>query len=153
MSWCGWRAIIQLLCGQRIETMAELMPYLDHVMMDIKHMDPVQHKMITSVSNERILENARYTAAHCRDMAVNLPLIPDVNDSEDNIHALGRFVNDELKKVKTIRLLPYHNYGEIKYQRLGIDYVYNNTHKHSKERLLEIRETLEKYVPYVQLRG
>jgi len=135
------------------ETVSGLIPYLDHVMMDIKHMDPVQHEKLTSVSNEPILENARYIAAHCKDMLVNLPLIPGVNDSDTNLHALGCFVQNELKTVKSIRLLPYHNYGEIKYMQLGMNYVYHGKQKHTKERLSEIKELLEKYIAHVQLRA
>lgn len=46
-------------CGYFIwEEVEDIIGQLDHVFMDIKHMDSATHKALTGVANERILENA-----------------------------------------------------------------------------------------------
>lgn len=135
------------------QTVMELLPLIDHVIMDIKHMDSNMHKKYTSVPNEQILKNAKAIAQAGKDITISFPFIPGANDSEENINALGLFVRDELKTVKTIKLLPYHNYGEVKYDRLGKHYEYKGVKRHSKEELLKAKEMLLKYVDNVSLRA
>ena len=144
---------IETSCYARTDVMMELLPYIDHVIMDIKHMDSALHKKHTSVPNELILENAKRIAQAGKDLTISFPLIPGVNDDEANIHALGAFVRDALKAVKDIKQLPYHNYGEIKYDRLGKEYAFKNVKRHSPEQLQRTKQILETYVERVILRA
>lgn len=97
-----------------------VMEYTDLMFMDIKHMDPLQHKKLTGKSNELILENIRRASrvidSEERKIIIRVPVIPALNDSEDNIRATAEFVRG-LKTIKKIKLLPYHNMGQAKYMR------------------------------------
>ena len=85
---------------------------------DVKHMDSARHQELTGVSNERILENLRRLDNEGPTLWIRYPVIPDFNDADADVAALGEFVS-HLKAVKAIHLLPFHRGGERKLERLG----------------------------------
>ncbi len=93
----------------------------DQVLYDLKHMDAAAHREATGVSNQLILDNARLIAALQVPMIVRIPLIPTINDSEDNIRATIDFVLS-LEQVTEVDLLPYHRFGMGKYRMLDRGY-------------------------------
>lgn len=123
--------------------------YLDLVFFDIKHMNSQKHQSLTGVSNDLILENARFVSEYCLmkniDMVVRIPVIPGYNDENDNIEAIGKFISQELKKVTKVELLPFHQLGRGKYKSIGKSYLLDN-HKPPKTAELNfLLEILEKY--------
>ena len=102
--------------------LARLLPHLDLVMMDIKHMDSAKHEAYTSRPNEEILENARFVAERAQELIVRVPVIPTFNDTEAEIRAIARFANT-LPGVRRLHLLPYHRLGQDKYKGLGREYL------------------------------
>lgn len=98
----------------------QVFAHVDLGLLDIKHMDPVEHKRLTGVSNEQILDNIRHV---CRDLRVpvivRIPTIPGCNDSDQNIEATARFVSEELGTDTVVHLLPYHKLGISKSESLG----------------------------------
>ena len=100
-----------------------ILPYLDHYLLDIKHMNPAKHKEFTGRSNELMLENARKIAGSGQTrLSIRIPVIPTFNDSEEEIRAIARF-SKELHNVEKIHLLPYHRLGQDKYDGLGREYL------------------------------
>jgi pyruvate formate lyase activating enzyme len=97
-----------------------IMEYTDLLFMDIKHMDPVQHRKLTGKSNELILENIRRASEEMdgegKEIIIRIPVIPALNDSEDNVRATAEFVRG-LGTIRKIELLPYHAMGQAKYTR------------------------------------
>jgi pyruvate formate lyase activating enzyme len=102
--------------------LARLLPHLDLVMMDVKHMDSKKHEEYTGRPNEEILENARFVAERARELIVRVPVIPTFNDTEEEIRAIARFANS-LPGVRRLHLLPYHRLGQDKYKGLGREYL------------------------------
>lgn len=101
------------------EVIEQVLPYLDHYLMDIKHMDGAKHKQFTGRSNELMLENAKKIAAF-KDtrLSIRVPVIPTFNDTPEEIRAIAAFA-DKLPGVEDIYLLPYHRLGQDKYEGLG----------------------------------
>ena len=99
----------------------------DHIFTDIKHMDPEIHRQLTGVSNEPILRNitmaAKMLDTSRQHLVIRIPVIPDMNDSEENIRKTAEFAK-ALQVVDRIELLPYHNLGEEKYNRVPGDRKY-----------------------------
>lgn len=62
-----------------------MLPFLDLVMFDIKIFDEEAHRRWTGVSNRQILENAKKVAASGKPYLVRTPVIPGVNDTEEEI--------------------------------------------------------------------
>ena len=104
------------------EVIREILPYLDHYLMDIKHMDSGKHKAYTGRSNELMLENAKKIAGSGTKLIIRVPVIPGFNDSEEELLAIAAYA-DTLPGVTQIHILPYHRYGEGKYESLGRPYL------------------------------
>ena len=103
-------------------TLEPIIPYLDFILYDIKHINPLRHRQLTGVSNKRTLENARKIAGRGLPISIRYTVIPGFNDDPQDREALFRFI-ETLPGVKHIDLLPYHRLGESKYTMLGRDYA------------------------------
>jgi len=92
--------------------------YVDHVLYDIKCIDPEKHLEATGKSNDLILGNAGKIAGY-KSMRIRVPLIPGFNDSPEEIKTIARFVKTELGPIE-IDLLTYNKLGEGKYDRMDM---------------------------------
>lgn len=128
------------------ETIDKILPYIDTFLFDIKAIDEEVHIACTGVSNKIILENIKYVDSLGIPMEVRYPYVPTMND--DQVEKIACFVK-ELKHVKSLRVLPYHNYAEAKYSRLGI--AFKDFPVPTKEELLSVLEKLRQCgVEYAQ---
>ena len=101
------------------ETIEAVSPYVDLWLFDLKHMDSPAHRKWTGLGNELILSNLRRLAASGAPIRVRMPLIPEVNSSEDNLRRTGEFVAGLGGAVRSLDLLPYHKLARAKYEALG----------------------------------
>jgi pyruvate formate lyase activating enzyme len=108
------------------DRLERLLPHIDLVMMDLKHMDSAQHRAATGAPNEQILDNARRLAQTDTALIFRIPVIPTVNDTVEAVSAMARFVL-ELSAMRgaplPLQLLPFHRLAEHKYTSLGRDYA------------------------------
>lgn len=101
------------------ETLEQLLPHLDMVMADIKHMDSQRHRRGTGKGNEQILANILRLDQWGIPLVIRTPVIPGYNDSRENIARTAEF----LKSVRNLRyyeLLSYNPMGNDKRRRLGL---------------------------------
>ena len=136
----------------RWEHLEKILEHLDLVYLDIKHMDAHVHKEITGVSNERILENARRASA-MRPVIIRIPIVPGLNDSDDNILATARFASELGDNLKRIELLPYHKFGTQTYGRLGREYQLTEVEPPSDDHMERLKEIVESCGVRVQVGG
>lgn len=94
-------------------------------LIDLKSMDSEVHKKFTGVSNEVILQNLNLIASLDHPYYIRIPLISGVNSSESNIRATARFLSQLDRKPEVVDLLPYHDIGKGKHERMGS--IYNPT--------------------------
>lgn len=122
----------------------------DHIFTDIKHMDEEKHKELTGVSNQPILRNIRMAAEMLdqgkQHLVIRIPIIPDRNDSEENIRQTAEFVKS-LGVADRIEILPYHNLGEAKYDRVTTagDYPMQGVQMLENHQLEPIKAIIEEY--------
>lgn len=126
------------------EKIEKLLPYIDTVLMDIKHIDAAKHKQFTTQSNELILENAVKIAENAKKLIIRVPVIPTFNDTEEEIGAIARFASS-LKGVEEINLLPYHRFGKDKYDGLGREYLMGDIPSPTDEKMQRLRAVAESY--------
>jgi pyruvate formate lyase activating enzyme len=139
-------------CGYaRWETVRRVLEYVDLVLYDLKHMDPVEHEKYTGVSNDLILDNARKIHELSVPLLARVPLIPGYNDTAENIVATARFIVNELDSIK-VHLLPYHRLGETKYARMEKPKSIS-VQPPSDERMEEIKRVFESFGLMVNLGG
>ncbi len=119
---------------------------MDLIFMDLKHMDPEEHKRFTGVSNELILENISRLGSlrhpdgqGAPEAVIRIPVIGGVNDSEENIAASAAYVHDVLPAAR-MELLPYHALGRIKYEAIGMPFNQDGFHTPDKEKMKKLRE-------------
>lgn len=117
----GFNTAIETTAFASREVVSRLLPHIDHVMMDIKHMDSAKHEAFTGQPNEKILDNARYIAENAHHLVIRVPVIPTFNDTPEEIAAIARFA-ESLPNVTELHLLPYHRLGTDKYMGLGREY-------------------------------
>jgi pyruvate formate lyase activating enzyme len=84
---------------------------------DLKFMDNARHMEYTGVSNEAILKNLELLGQIHENVWVRVPVIPGVNDDEDQLEAMARFAAS-VPAVRQVNVLPYHRTGRLKFQRL-----------------------------------
>ena len=112
--------------------------WLDWIFFDLKHMDEVQHKQLTSSSNRMILDNAVRLAENFSGRLVfRMPLVPGMNDSDKNISATATFVLSTGRKE--LNILPVHHLGREKYLLSGQTYRLPTLEMTSRERLVSIQ--------------
>lgn len=126
------------------EKIEKMLPYIDTVLMDIKHMDSSKHKEFTTQPNERILENAALIAEHAKKLIIRVPVIPTFNDTPEEIGAIAKFAKS-LKGVTEINLLPYHSFGRDKYEGLGREYKMGDLPSPTDEQMLKLKAVAEQY--------
>lgn len=119
------------------EKLRQALEYTDLVLFDLKHMDSLKHKQHTGVSNDLIFENLRKTSKNGNCIWIRVPLIPRINDDEENLRELSDFV--KRLEVGRTYILPYHTLGVAKYAALDREYELK-IRPHSFEKLKEIKE-------------
>jgi pyruvate formate lyase activating enzyme len=101
---------------------ARLLPLLDLILYDLKHVDCERHRQHTGVGNELILANLRQLAAQNTPLIVRIPLIPGFNADDASLHAVAALIVTLGPAVQRVDLLPYHTLGQAKYRALGRPY-------------------------------
>lgn len=95
---------------------------------DIKCIDPIQHRKLTGADNTQILSNLNYLMDSGADIIIRLPLIPDCNDSDEDIAKLAAFLNENKGRYRYAEIMPYHTLGIGKAEKTGstVSYVHNS---------------------------
>lgn len=103
------------------DSFEKVLPYIDLFLYDLKFIDRDKHIKFCGKSNDMILENLK-KLSHLSRVIVRIPVIPDINDSCDDLKKLSAFLLSLGEGVDEIHCLPYHNFGISKYDALGIKY-------------------------------
>jgi pyruvate formate lyase activating enzyme len=104
------------------EALEKVLPYTSLVLYDIKLGKPESHRKWTGRSNEEVLHNLRIAVASGTPVIMRVPLIPGINDSDEELNEIAHIAMDSLKEPKKVDLLPYHRFGVGKYQQLDREY-------------------------------
>jgi len=94
---------------------------IDLVLLDIKTWDPERHRKLTGMDNGPTLDFARRLAARKRKIWLRYVLVPDLTDDPGDIKATAAFVAS-LGTVERVDVLPFHQMGLYKWEKLGTPY-------------------------------
>lgn len=140
----GLNTAIESMACVPYENIEKVLPYLDTYLMDIKHLDTKKHEKFTGKGNELMLQNAMKVAMSRQcELIIRVPVIPTFNDTDKEILQIAKFA-EALPGVKQIHLLPYHNFGEGKYEGLNRDYSLKNVAKLPDGKIEHFVELVEK---------
>ncbi|MCL2774158.1 MAG: glycyl-radical enzyme activating protein, partial [Oscillospiraceae bacterium] len=97
-----------------IDIFTESLDYVDLYIMDIKHTDSEIHKEITGADNRQILENLEILKKSGKPYIIRIPLIPGINDGDENLRNTAELLKSSENLVK-VELLPYNKFTKTKY--------------------------------------
>ncbi len=148
----GINTAIETTACAKWETVESIIPHIDTIMMDIKHMNSEKHKAFTRQPNELILENAKKIALRHKGLIIRVPVIPTFNDTVEEISAIAEFASS-LNGVEKIHLLPYHRFGVDKYAGIGRDYTLPEIVTPSDEKMQQLLKAAESKGLIAQIGG
>ncbi len=126
-----------------VKKMDKLLSVTDLILLDIKHIDNEEHKKLCAVPNTHILEFARYLSEKGQPIWLRHVVVDGYTFNEKYLYDLGLFIG-ELKNVKALDVLPYHEMGEVKYENLGIEYPLKGMSALKKDDTIKAREIILK---------
>ncbi|WP_455683593.1 glycyl-radical enzyme activating protein [Thomasclavelia sp.] len=96
----------------------------DLLLFDVKHYDSNKHFQGTAVYNEQIIQNLKWAIDKGIEVLPRIPVIPDFNDSINDAKGLVELLISV--RAKRVQLLPFHQFGEKKYEMLNRKYLLKN---------------------------
>ena len=99
----------------------KLLSLTDLVLLDIKHIDSEKCKDLVGFNNEKELAFAKYLSDNNSPMWIRQVLVPGYTDDEQDLLKLKDFISS-LNTVDKVEILPYHDMGRYKWEKLGLKY-------------------------------
>ena len=116
--------------GERLSD-AEL-EQIDLVLLDIKAWDSERHKHLTGKDIGPTLDFARRLSQQHRPVWLRYVLVPDLTDDENDINQLAAFAAG-LGNIGRVDVLPFHQMGRSKWEKLGITYTLSEVSPPARE--------------------
>lgn len=104
---------------------------IDLVILDIKAFSLDQHKRVTGIDNEEVFAFCRRLAALRRPMWFRYVLVPGLTHVVEEMEQIAAFAAS-LGVVERAEILPFHQMGRYKWDKLGIEYTLSATEPPSK---------------------
>jgi pyruvate formate lyase activating enzyme len=105
---------------------------VDLVLLDLKALTPELHRRLTGMDNEPVHEFARRLAAARKPIWVRFVLVPGWTDDMAEVERIAEFAAS-LGNVERVDVLPFHQLGRFKWQKLGMEYQLPDTPSPSRE--------------------
>jgi pyruvate formate lyase activating enzyme len=124
-----------------------VLPHIDLVLFDLKHMDSQKHEQLTGAQNDLILGNLQRIDQGAKPIWIRIPLIPGYNDSKENLGRIAEMAR-HLTAVTKISILPHNSAAGAKYRLIGRDYGLEGLEypKDREQDILRIFATAEKEI-------
>jgi pyruvate formate lyase activating enzyme len=105
---------------------------IDLVMLGLKAIEPDLHKRLTKMENAEPQAFARRLATLNRPVWIRFVVVPGWTDNLDEAGRMADFAAS-LGNVQRVDVLPFHQMGKFKWERLGMDYLFKDAQPPSKE--------------------
>ncbi len=147
----GIHVALETAANVPTEIFERVLNKIDMAHIDLKHYDPQAHKRGTGVSNELILKNITTALKREIPVIIRIPVIPGFNDSVSNARSFARLLCEI--KAHEIQILPFHQFGESKYQKMQLPYAYSGIGQLHDEDLNSFADILRSSGLSVQIGG
>jgi pyruvate formate lyase activating enzyme len=95
---------------------------IDLVLLDLKAYDTDRHRRLTKIDNAPTLAFARRLGERRRPIWVRFVLVPGWSDDPDDVQKIAGFAAG-LGTVERVDVLPFHQMGKYKWERLNMEYT------------------------------
>lgn len=130
-------------CGVApLENYRRLIPYTSLFLYDLKFIDSQMHRKYTDASNKMVLKNLKFISEQQGKINLRLILLEGLNANLAVIERTVAWLKEEQVRIEAINLLPYHDFGRDKYQRLGRECT-QNFERPTDEQIAELQTYLE----------
>ncbi|MBE6607911.1 MAG: glycyl-radical enzyme activating protein [Ruminococcaceae bacterium] len=119
----GFSAAVESALFVKWENVEKVIPYIDLFMTDLKIADSKKHSEYTGQPNDVIVENLKKLSQTGKKILVRIPIIPSVNDTQDDFEAFANVLNSLEKSNLSVELLKYNYLASSKYGMLGKEYI------------------------------
>ena len=109
---------------------------IDLFIFDMKAFNLEQHKRVTGRDNEEVLAFARRLSELKRPMWLRYVLVPGLTDDPLEMDAVARF-GASLGVVERVEILPFHQMGKYKWERLNLEYQLSATEPPTQDGVAE----------------
>ncbi|MTB66985.1 choline TMA-lyase-activating enzyme [Providencia sp. wls1943] len=126
------------------EKLAEV---VDLFLFDVKHIDSVEHKNLFGIGNENVRRNLERLMELGANVVMRMPLVRGYNDSFDAITGAIEYAIELSKRgnLSRIDILPYHQLGRGKYDKLDMIYPIKKDPTYSAEELDQLEAFFKKF--------
>jgi len=99
---------------------------VDLVLLDLKAMTPDLHRRLTGMDNQPVHQFARRLALLHRPIWVRFVLVPGWTDDMAEVERIAGFASG-LGNVERVDVLPFHQLGRFKWEKLAMEYALRET--------------------------
>jgi pyruvate formate lyase activating enzyme len=121
----------------------KLVCFSDLTLLDLKIMDPDQHKIYTGVPLHPILENAKWLGGEEKIVWIRTPIIPKITDSPSNIAAIAAFIRLNMPNVTQWDLLGFNKLCNPKWERLDRPFPCADTPLVTEKQMIHLMEVAQ----------
>ncbi len=121
----------------------------DLILLDIKSYIPETYKKITQQELQPTLNFAEYLQTINKRTWIRFVFVPGLSDAPENVAGLAKYVST-MKNVELVEVLPFHKFGEHKWEVMGLPYKLANTVEPTKEQTEAIRDVFRSHGLQVQ---
>ena len=122
----------------------QVLELVDMVLLDIKHINPEKYKILTSVELDNTLKFAKYLNEINKPTWLRYVLVPGYSDDENDLHEWAKFTS-QLKNVERVDILPFHQMGQYKWEKVGKEYKLKDTPTPTRELVEKAEEIFRSY--------
>ena len=116
----------------------EFLPYPDLLLFDFKHSDREMHRKYVGAYNDEILTNLQSAVDAGKPVIARIPVIPRFNTGILRAREMAKTLKEI--GVREVHLLPFHQFGEKKYDELNIPYEWKGVKQLHPESLEKYRQ-------------
>lgn len=110
---------------------------IDLVMIGLKAFTPDLHRRLTGMDNKTPLDFARRLAERNHPVWIRFVVVPGWTEDMDEVGRMADFAAS-LGNVNRVDVLPFHQMGRFKWEKLGMDYQLQDAKPPSREKLEEV---------------
>jgi len=109
-------------------------PYVDTFLYDLKLINIKKQLYWVGTDKTIIIDNLKKLSKIHSHIVIRIPLIPRINDTDEEFEAMMKFL-DTLEKIQAIHILPFHQLGSLKYELIREKYEMVDIEVNNQERI------------------
>lgn len=125
-----------------LPSLEKVLPFADLLLLDVKALNSSEYEWITGKTDSKFRKSLELIQLKKKDVWIRYVVLPEINDSLDHMRELGKLVHSLGSLVKHVELLPYHNLGIAKWEKLSLNYTLRDLSAPSQDQMERLRNEI-----------